>query len=224
MGSIRSKKRERDAGINGFRYPHGQGRSHRHVEADPVSQSNIAVLKRLLSFVGAALFSLIAFAAPHPFEALDVNVFASTLSASTIPDRAMPDDSMRVDLSVHEWEHRLLLVFAPSLDSNGWVEQREMWSGRRDGFEDRDLRIYMVGGKEAGRFYTSPGSDPRPIRAASARALRNRFDVALDDYAVVLVGKDGTEKRRDEAPVDADAIFETIDAMPMRRAEMRNDG
>jgi len=136
----------------------------------------------------------------------------------------MPDDSMRVDLSVHEWEHRLLLVFAPSLDSNGWAEQQEMWSGHREEFEDRDLRIYMVGGKEAGRFYTSPGSDPRPIRAASARALRNRFDVALDDYAVVLVGKDGTEKRRDEAPVDADAIFETIDAMPMRRAEMRNDG
>jgi len=174
---------------------------------------------RLLSLIGAMLFSLFVSAVPHPFEALDENV-----SSSAMTDSAMPDDSMRVDLSVHDWKHRLLLVFARSLDSNRWVEQQEMWSGHREGFEDRDLRIYVVGGEEAGQFYTSPVSDPRPIRAASARALRNRFDVAPDDYAVVLVGKDGTEKRRDEAPVHAGAIFETIDAMPMRRAEMRKDG
>lgn len=131
---------------------------------------------------------------------------------------------MHVDLSVHEWEHRLLLVFTPSLDGDHWAEQQEKWTGFRDGFADRDLRMYVVGEEGTGRFYTSPDGEPRPLQAESAKALRDRFDVAPGDYAVVLVGKDGTEKRRDQAPVNAEAIFETIDAMPMRRAEMRKDG
>jgi hypothetical protein len=40
---------------------------------------------------------------------------------------------------------------------------------------------------------------------------------------VILVGKDGTEKRRNAAPVTARSIFDTIDAMPMRQREMRED-
>ncbi|NMG19341.1 hypothetical protein DP116_07665 [Brasilonema bromeliae SPC951] len=37
----------------------------------------------------------------------------------------------------------------------------------------------------------------------------------------VLVGKDGGVKRRETTPVQAKAIFDEIDAMPMRRQEMR---
>jgi hypothetical protein len=136
----------------------------------------------------------------------------------------MSNDSLHVDLSDHEWEHRLLFVFSPSMDDKQWAQQRELWSGFGEGFEDRDLRMYVVGGKESGYFYMSPGGEARPIRASSAKELRDRFDVATESYAVVLVGKDGTEKRRDRAPIDASTIFETIDAMPMRRAEMRDDG
>jgi len=45
--------------------------------------------------------------------------------------------------------------------------------------------------------------------------------VAPDAFRVVLVGKDGTEKRRDAEPVAARSLFDTIDAMPMRQREMR---
>ncbi len=176
------------------------------------------MLMRLFS-VSCAIVSLVASVALHPVAARAVNVSPSAMTIS-----AMPDDSTHVDLSVHEWEHRLLLVFAPSLDGESWAKQKEKWSGYGEGFEDRDLRIYVVAGEETGRFYAAPDGPAQPITTESARALRDRFDVAPEDYAVVLVGKDGTEKRRDPAPVHANAIFETIDAMPMRRAEMRGDG
>jgi hypothetical protein len=39
-----------------------------------------------------------------------------------------------------------------------------------------------------------------------------------------LVGKDGGVKRQDTKPVKATAIFEQIDAMPMRQQEMQQRG
>ncbi len=57
--------------------------------------------------------------------------------------------------------------------------------------------------------------------AAAARGLRERFDVPRGAFRVVLVGKDGTEKRRAPKPVPARSLFDTIDAMPMRQREMR---
>ena len=59
--------------------------------------------------------------------------------------------------------------------------------------------------------------------AADASALRARFEVPSDGFAVILVGKDGLEKLRGTAPIEMAKIFETIDAMPMRRQEMQPD-
>ena len=177
--------------------------------------------------IGLALLALVASTAAEPAPTQGSHTAPShgphIYTSATTPF-TMPTDSMRVDLSIHEWEHRLLVVFAPSLGAESWAVQREKWLGFGDGFEDRDLRLYVVGGEAAGRFYTAPHGQSKPITAESAQALRDRFNVTTKDYVVVLVGKDGTEKRRDSAPVHADAIFATIDAMPMRRAEMRKDG
>lgn len=177
--------------------------------------------------IGLAVLVLVASVATEPAPSQDPHTafiqspHTFTSATTRFP---MPTDSMRVDLSVHEWEHRLLVVFAPSLGADSWAMQRKKWLGSSEEFEDRDLRLYVVAGEATGRFYTVLDGESKTFTAASARALRRRFNVATDDYAVVLVGKDGTEKRRDLAPVDADAIFETIDAMPMRRSEMREDG
>jgi hypothetical protein len=54
-----------------------------------------------------------------------------------------------------------------------------------------------------------------------AAALRERFDVAPDRFAVLLVGKDTTVKRRSDQPVEMASLYQQIDRMPMRRAEMR---
>jgi hypothetical protein len=158
----------------------------------------------------------------HPFTR--VAAFVLLFLTLSHPVMATPADSIDVDLSEHEWEHRLLFVFAPSEASPALDEQWAVWRGDPHGFAERKLRIYTVVGADRGTRRAVPDGPVTPLRAASAAALRERFGVARDSFAVVLVGLDGTEKRRDRTPVLRDAIFSTIDAMPMRRAEMRDEG
>lgn len=40
-------------------------------------------------------------------------------------------------------------------------------------------------------------------------------------FEAVLVGKDGGEKLHSTTPLTPERLFETVDAMPMRRQEMR---
>ena len=81
----------------------------------------------------------------------------------------------------------------------------------------------MVGTAQ-GTQRIGPDAAPAPLTNASVRRLRDRFEVPQDAFRVVLVGKDGIEKRRDPDPVTTRAIFDTIDAMPMRQREMQESG
>ena len=132
-----------------------------------------------------------------------------------------PADSVDFRPEHHQWEHRLLLVFAPT-DSNAMrAVQETAFEGHDSGFRERDLLVLTVMGQSRGTQRAVPGADPQPLTAAAARRLRDRFDVPDDAFRVVLVGKDGTEKRREAEPVPARSVFDTIDAMPMRQREMR---
>ena len=132
-----------------------------------------------------------------------------------------PADSVDFRPEHHQWEHRLLFVFAPT-DSNAMrAEQEAASEGRDPGFRERDLLVLTVTGQNRGTQRAAPGAEPQPLTAAAARRLRARFDVPDDAFRVVLVGKDGTEKRREAEPVSARSVFDTIDAMPMRQREMR---
>ena len=54
-----------------------------------------------------------------------------------------------------------------------------------------------------------------------AAALRHRLGLPAKTFRVVLVGKDGGAKLASDAPIPPSRLFGTIDAMPMRRQEMR---
>jgi hypothetical protein len=150
--------------------------------------------------------------------------FLLVLVLTLMPAVAMatPADSLDFRLEDHQWEHRLLFVFAASDTSETLARQDKAFAGHDAGFRDRDLLLLTVTGSDRGTHRTAPGTDPQPLSEAAAQRLRNRFGVAPDAFRVVLVGKDGTEKRRDAEPVTARSIFDTIDAMPMRQREMRD--
>ena len=96
---------------------------------------------------------------------------------------------------------RRLLVFAPPV-SERLSEQRRLLRGHEPGFEERDLLTTIF---------------PEDDASTEARA---RYGVEPGSFAVVLVGRDGTQKFRSGAPVTAPELFEKIDAMPLRRREM----
>lgn len=133
-------------------------------------------------------------------------------------ERDAPADSVDFRVDEHRWTHRLLVVFAPSRDDASFEQQMIRFTDVQEGLAERDLLLITVVDDGLGQV----GGEP--LTANAEQRLRDRYEVASPAFRVVLVGKDGTEKRRDEEPVTARSIFDTIDAMPMRQREMREDG
>lgn len=111
-------------------------------------------------------------------------------------------------LAAFRWRRRVVLAFAPSAEDPRLLDQRRLLQGLTQGVNDRDLAFVAVTDRTGG--------------AADAPAdLRRRFHVAREAFAVILVGKDGHEALRRDRPIPAAELSAVIDAMPMRRDEVR---
>ena len=108
--------------------------------------------------------------------------------------------------------NRLLLVFGPEDASGAFERQMTRVRDAECGIREREMKIVPLTGD---RPTTIDGQRVFP------GALRQSFGVAEGAFAAILIGKDGTEKLRAGQPVTMAEIFERIDAMPMRHAEMR---
>ena len=118
-------------------------------------------------------------------------------------------------MSNYRWKYRPLLVFSDSASSAALAQQRGIVAASRTALADRNVVVvWVIGDVVSSEF------GPRPELGASA--LRARFGVANASFRAVLVGKDGGAKLSQSTPLDAARLFATIDAMPMRRDEMRN--
>ncbi|MBK1669078.1 hypothetical protein CKO28_13650 [Rhodovibrio sodomensis] len=114
-----------------------------------------------------------------------------------------------------QWQNRPLLIFAPAAGGPALRRQLEIAATHAEGWRDRDMVTIVVAGD---RPVTVDGTRAKDLANA---ALRQRYDVPEDRFAAILVGKDGTQKLRRDGLIPASKLFQTIDAMPMRRREMR---
>ncbi len=116
------------------------------------------------------------------------------LLLATIPTTAEPT------LKDYRWKNRVLLIFGnPTTDK--FQAQKTILAGNPEGLEDRDMVI---------------------LEPPQTNTLTERYKVDPKNFTVILVGKDGGEKLRQEEPVTLDQLFGLIDQMPMRRREMRD--
>lgn len=131
---------------------------------------------------------------------------------------ASTSDFMEIEFNLndYQWQHRIVLIFASSERSPVYQQQMQAWQAAREGIRDRDLKLVEVLGTGESR------AEGQIIAATSANRLRQQFGVAPEDFAVILIGKDGTEKQREQVPIALAVLFHTIDAMPMRQQEMRS--
>jgi molybdopterin converting factor small subunit len=90
--------------------------------------------------------------------------------------------------------------------------QRELLQGHEAELKERDVVVVFV---------PVAGDGDQPSNR-HLQGLRREFQVADREFTVVLVGKDGGEKFRSHAPVTIEKFNALIDAMPMRRQEVRN--
>ncbi|HKK25444.1 MAG TPA: DUF4174 domain-containing protein [Gracilimonas sp.] len=122
------------------------------------------------------------------------------------------------NLEDHQWNNRVLLIFSPNSIYTGLTRTMEMVQNNQDGFNERDLKVFQV----LGSIGNSSGESV--LQRDDAHTMRDRFEVGQNEFQVILIGKDGTEKMRSEEAISSEYLFEEIDAMPMRRLEMKEDG
>lgn len=127
----------------------------------------------------------------------------------------LPLGAIAVDLDSHLWRERLLFLIAPSADEPLAVRQREALSQRTGALNDRDLKIFQLYENSPSLFGNMQLSD------REARELRARLRIDPGSKALILIGKDGSIKRRASIDIELREIFMQIDDMPMRREEMQ---
>lgn len=104
---------------------------------------------------------------------------------------------------------RILIVFAPDRRDPDLREQQRLVREGCAALADRDVHlIEVVGDTVAGAH-------------EYATALRQRYAVPAGRFGVLLVGRDGGVKLRSDRRIEIAELSRTIDAMPMRRHEMR---
>jgi hypothetical protein len=118
------------------------------------------------------------------------------------------------ELSRHEWKHRVLLVLTSDTLAPDYQEQMESIFSDKEGLDERKLIIYRIlpsGYQELnanGKWIPSP-------------ELYKSFHQSGNTLEVVLIGLDGRVKHRNETMTPLAQVYSWIDAMPMRREELR---
>ncbi len=113
------------------------------------------------------------------------------------------------------WEKRVLILVSTEEGSSEFEKQKETLATKDEELQERDLILILL--KEDS--LESPNSDRLQLNSTE---LRNELNIAPTFEGVILIGKDGGVKMREEFYVKPERIFDLIDSMPMRRAEMKN--
>jgi hypothetical protein len=124
------------------------------------------------------------------------------------------DTKRATTLAEERDQHRVLLIGAPSADDRRLLEQLRIVHDHAEEAADRDLVAIAV---------PESGTPPTSLRltASDWAEVQRRFHLASGSFAVLLLGKDGGEKLRSGKPIPFDRLRSVIDAMPMRKEEMR---
>jgi peroxiredoxin len=120
-------------------------------------------------------------------------------------------------LGDHLGQSRIVVVFSPPA---AFLDDAAAQHGALD---ERGLLVLAVAGRDDLIAHGAYATPVHVLRDGSGAARRG-WGVAEGQTAYYLIGKDGTIK---EARADVPAlseVFGTIDAMPMRRREMREQG
>ena len=118
----------------------------------------------------------------------------------------------------YHWQNRIVLIFAAG-DDPMLEKQLELFEENQGGMDERDLVVFRILHDQVIQTIGDKYDEK------SARKLRGQYNVAEGDFSVILIGKDGSKKLQQQEVLGVDKLFATIDAMPMRRREMRkSDG
>jgi hypothetical protein len=112
-------------------------------------------------------------------------------------------EATETNLSEFKWIKRPVIIFADSENDPAFIEQMELLASRADELSERDVVVII-------------DTDP-DARSAIRLRMRPR------GFMLTLVDKDGDVKLRKPFPWDVREITRSIDKMPMRQREIRDE-
>lgn len=119
-------------------------------------------------------------------------------------------------LKEYRWNNRIVLLNAAD-DSSVQLQQQMDWiHTAADGYRERDLVVISMEVDGTRDVLRDKSLSIDPI------ALRKRYGVVEGAFSFLLIGKDGGIKLQSTEAVSSERLFAIIDAMPMRRQEMRS--
>lgn len=115
----------------------------------------------------------------------------------------MTADAQATPLDELRWKSRILVVSAPAGDRAA-EEQKRIYREAARGMAERQIVLAEV-----------LDDNDRSLK------IKSRLSADGRRFQVFLVGKDGHTALSSDKPLSADYLFGKVDAMPMRRDEMR---
>jgi len=140
------------------------------------------MMRRISPLYGGALVLGLLFSPAHAAD--------TTLFRTVTPETA--------NLDGYRWQHRPVVIFAPSAQDPAYLEQMAMLQKSQAELAERDIVVLSD---------TSPAANGK---------LRSQLQP--QGFELVLVGKDGGMKLRETTPLSSEVLLSTIDKMPMRKA------
>ncbi len=140
---------------------------------------------------------------------LSFMLFSAAIVASNLPVIAQNNI-----LKSYRWKNRLLLVFVPQVQDQRLTTIKQTLQAVECEFEDRDLLLGVLTRNAPSRI----GNDL--ISSYDEAELRQKYDIKSNQFAVILIGKDGKPKNQLSDVPQIEKIFAQIDTMPMRQQEM----
>lgn len=133
-------------------------------------------------------------------------LIATVATAETVPPA--PEDVLfspatMGDLNEFRWKKRPVLVFADSEEDPAFIEQMALLNARKEELIARDVIVLT-------------DTDPN-ARSPLRLMMRPR------GFMLVLIGKDGGNRLRKPFPWNVREISRSIDKMPMRQRELREN-
>ncbi|MGB5460457.1 MAG: DUF4174 domain-containing protein, partial [Eudoraea sp.] len=114
------------------------------------------------------------------------------------------------DFREFKWKKRILLLIDTKNDLNTRNLQLSKFNARYNEMKERDLVLFVYNGKEV-------------LDRDGMLTNINPDNLTYGEFqGIILIGKDGGVKFRKKYLVEANEVFDLIDQMPMRRAEMKN--
>lgn len=119
------------------------------------------------------------------------------------------------DLSKHKWEDRLVILLTDKTSNKNYEKQLEKLLSDKDGLKERKLVLYHATPEKYRQGISETGD------WNEGSWLYDMYKKKDSDFEFILIGLDGTVKKRETSLISLAQLFAVIDVMPMRQEELR---